>query len=117
MSGANERDEGEEVFVQRIKAIMDAGNASLDGHVRSRLTQARYAALEQAHARPALWTRQWAPAAGLAAAAVAAAVILWPGARPGSDMTAAVVEESGLNDLEIVLAEAYLELMEELDFY
>ena len=59
--------------------------------------------------------RQWAPAAGVAAAAVLA-VLLWPGARQDAPGVARI-DESGLNDLEIVLAEENFELLEDLDFY
>ena len=51
MSGAEMNREGDEAFVRQAKAVLDAGNAKLDARVRSRLTQARYAALAQAGAR------------------------------------------------------------------
>ena len=66
MSGSEQRNEGEEAFVRQLKTMLDDGNARLDARVRSRLTQARYAALAQADARPNVWLRQWAPAAGIA---------------------------------------------------
>ena len=116
MNGSNRPDAGDEAFVRQLKSVLDAGNAHLDGHVRSRLTRARHAALEQARPAPAFWARQWAPAAGVAAAAVLA-VLLWPGARQSSTIDAQVVDEAGPNDLEIVFAEENLDLLEDLDFY
>src|SRR5262245_52383454 len=112
MSGAEFNREGDEAFVRRVKAVLDEGNAKLDARVRSRLTQARYAALAQADTRPMLWWRQWAPAAGVAAAA-ALAVLIWPGARQQHEQP----PDEALNDLEIVLDGENLDLFEDLDFY
>jgi hypothetical protein len=110
MTGSDRRDEGEEAFVRQLKAMLDEGNAHLDARVRSRLTQARHAALAQADSRPNLWLRQWAPAAGIAAAAVLA-VLVWPSPRREQP------PDEALNDLEIVLAGENLDLLEDLDFY
>ena len=98
MSGAEFDHDGEDAFVGRAKALLDEGNAKLDARVRSRLTQARYAALAQADARPTLWLRQWAPAAGVAAAAVLA-VLVWPSTRQHEQQQP---PDEALNDLEIV---------------
>lgn len=111
MSGSEQRNEGEEAFVRQLKTMLDDGNARLDARVRSRLTQARYAALAQADARPNLWLRQWAPAAGIAAAAVLT-VLAWPTARQEQQPP-----DEALNDLEIVLAGENLDMLENLDFY
>jgi negative regulator of sigma E activity len=110
MTESDRRDEGEEAFVRRVKAMLDEGNAHLDARVRSRLTQARHAALAQADSRPSLWLRQWAPAAGIAAAAVLA-VLVWP--SPPREQP----QDEALNDLEIVLAGENLDMLENLDFY
>jgi hypothetical protein len=112
MSGAEYNREGDEAFVRRAKAVLDEGNAHLDARVRSRLTQARHAALAQAGARPSLWLRPWAPAVGVAAA-VALAVLVWPGAQRQSELP----PDEALNDLEIVLEGENLDLLEDLDFY
>ena len=109
MSGSNFNDLDDEAFVRQVKTMLDDGNAQLDARVRSRLRQARRSALSQAEPRPALWLKQWVPAAGLAAAAVLA-VLLWPQAAP-------VQRDDMPNDLEIVLAEENLDLLENLDFY
>jgi hypothetical protein len=113
MSGANWNDEGHEAFVLRAKEVLDEGNAHLDARVRSRLTRARHAALEQARPRP-FWMHQWAPAAGVAVAAVLA-VLVWPGAH--DPVGGNTVKHEAAYDLEIVLAEENLELFENLDFY
>ena len=111
MSGADINREGDDTFVRQVKTVLDEGNAKLDARVRSRLTQARYAALAQAGDRPGFWLRQWAPAAGVAAAAVLA-VLMWPGARQHEQPP-----DEALNDLEIVLDGENLDLFEDLDFY
>ena len=80
--------------------------------MRSRLTQARYAALAQAGEKPAFWSRSWAPAAGVAAATVLA-VLMWPGTRQHEQLP----PDEALNDLEIVLDGENLDLFEDLDFY
>jgi ferric-dicitrate binding protein FerR (iron transport regulator) len=113
MNESNRRDEGDEAFVRRIKAALDDGDAHLEARLRSRLTRARHA--ERARPSRPFWARQWAPAAGVAAAAVLA-VALWPGAQPGSGVDAPL-DAAGFDGLEIVLAEENLELLEDLDFY
>ncbi|MEP7314956.1 MAG: hypothetical protein ABI859_20415 [Pseudomonadota bacterium] len=63
-------------FEQRTRAALRASADDVDGRTRSRLTQARYAALEQGTRRPA--TRAWyryAPAGAVAMAAVLATVL------------------------------------------
>ena len=109
MSGSDRGNEGEETFVRQLKTMLDDGNARLDARVRSRLTQARHAALAQADARPVFWARQWAPAAGVAAAAVLAVLVSTARREPPPDESA--------SDLEIVLAGENLDLLEDLDFY
>jgi Protein of unknown function (DUF3619) len=110
MSASKFDHEGDETFVRQLKDVLDAGNAHLDARVRSRLTQARHAALAQIRSRRAAWMPSWAPAAGVAAA-VALAVVVWPRTRP------APAPEDAYDDLEIVLAGENLDLLEDLDFY
>jgi len=63
-------------FEQQVREALEASAEHLDAHVRSRLTQARHAALDelQRRARRPMWLI--APAAGIAAAAILA-VVLW----------------------------------------
>ncbi len=69
-------------FERRIRAVLERDAGGLSGRVRSRLTQARHAALAGARARrdrprwPLL--RTWLPASATAAAAVAAIWLLRP---------------------------------------
>jgi hypothetical protein len=101
---------------RRAKALFDAEVDNIDGRTRSRLAQARYAALEACQGKPR-WSRQMGlrvalPAA--AAAAVAVAVLaVWRAPEPA----AVSPQLAALQDLEILLSEEELEMLEELEFY
>ena len=58
----------------------------IDGRIRSRLNQARHAAVEEAARRPSFWRRfSLMPAASAVAAAVLVAFVLWPHSHQGED--------------------------------
>ena len=106
----NERDED---FVTRAKELFDQSVESLDAETRSKLNRSRHAALEDAGqgirlGRPI----QWAPAAGVAAAAVLTVVIL-----NGEPPVDALTLQTTANDFEMLLTEDSLEMLEELEFY
>ncbi len=65
-------------FEDRLRAALDESVAHLDGRVRSRLTQARHAALDemQRRSRRAAWWRPAVPVAAFGAAAVIA-IMTW----------------------------------------
>jgi hypothetical protein len=99
---------------QRAKSLFDASVERLDGHTRSKLTRARQAALEELRhhrARPRWLTH---PLGGLTAAAlVAVAVMMWPGAvRTPTSQGAVPVE-----DLEIVANGDEIEMLQDVEFY
>lgn len=97
-------------FEDRTRATLDASASRVDGRVRSRLTQARHAALDELVARRSAggWARwrDWlrprslAPAGAMAAAAIVA-VVLWTGRGPvgGALLTGA---GSPIDDLELL---------------
>lgn len=92
------------------KRRFDESVERIDGATQSKLTRARHTALAAAGtARPG-WTR-WAPAAGVAAAAVVA-VVVWTG-NPAFDETGS----PEVADIEILLTEDSLEMLEDLEFY
>lgn len=97
-------------FERRTKVLFDRSVEQLDAATRTRLAQARASALDELEPRAAhrRW-RVWAPAAGLAAAALATVAVLFE-KRSGSQRT------SPLDDLEL-LANEDLDMMQELDFY
>jgi len=91
-------------FERRSRAAFDASVEDVDMRIRSRLTQARHAALDVAsRTRGPRWVF-WAPAFG-AAAALALGVALWVG-HASSDV-------SGLEDLELVASNDQMDLLQE----
>ena len=66
-------------FERNARVVLTESLARVDARTRSRLNQARHAALEATLARPRRGWRSFAlmPAAGAAAAAVLVAVMLW----------------------------------------
>jgi hypothetical protein len=98
-------------FEERAAALLRESAESLDAATRSRLTQARHAALESARARPAwLDLRVLAPSGAIAAAAVMA-LLLWGGVgqRASSDMS------GPLDDLELLADSDGYDLTQETD--
>ncbi|MEM6513029.1 MAG: hypothetical protein AAF660_08460 [Pseudomonadota bacterium] len=94
---------------KKARQLFDESVDGLDAATLSKLNRSRQAALAQAGSRRPL--TRWAPAGGLAAAAVIAVVMVQsPGVvetPPGS--TAA--------DFEILLGDDSLDMLEELEFY
>lgn len=109
--------DGNERFAARARAVFDSGVERVDGRVRSRLTQARHAAVGEL-ARPAIWRGGWVPATAVAAVGVLA-VALWlqpgaPGGAPSATPTVAALDD----DLDLLAAGDDLELLQEdLEFY
>jgi hypothetical protein len=101
-------------FEQRVRALLDDSAARLDGRTRSRLTQARYAALEQlaAHPRRSLW-RSWAPAGAVAMAVLA--TLLYVGQRGADAPLTNPAGGAAIDDLELLADADALELTSELD--
>lgn len=103
-------------FEARARAVFDEGVERIDGGTRSRLTQARYAAVAEL-GRQVTWRSPWLPTAAVAAVSVLA-VALWlhpgvPGDAPSSLSAAALVD-----DLELLAAGDDLDLLQEdLEFY
>jgi len=95
-------------FERRSRAAFDASVDSVDMRVRSRLTQARHAALDAAAGgrRPFAGMRVtfWAPALG-AVAALAVGVALWTNHR--------TAEVSGFEDLELVASNEPMDLLQD----
>jgi len=78
-------------FEKRTQEVLEDSVARLDGHTRSRLTQARHAALAQLEQPARYRWRSYVPA-GAAAAVAVLAVVMWsdpstqPPANPGEDL-------------------------------
>ena len=101
----------EDAFAEKAKQRFDESVQRLDGATQSRLNQSRHAAMAELSKGRPVWV-QWAPATGVAAAAVLA-VVMWTG-TPGTDDLA---DPAVANDMEILLTEDSLEMLEDLEFY
>jgi hypothetical protein len=109
-------------FEERSRAVFQESVEGVDFGIRSRLTQARQAALDasaQAARRPWLLRLPlWTPAAGVAAALLVG-VALWHGNLSNPSMTG----DASDDDMDIVAAsdggsvDALDMLQEDLDFY
>jgi hypothetical protein len=111
-------------FERRLQALLEESVQGVGGHARSRLTQARHAALAEAARgghwrlprRALAWTRYqrlfWMPAAGAMATAVLVAFVLWPHApqAPGVEASPTNVE-----DLDLVADREGMDLMQSGD--
>jgi hypothetical protein len=103
-------------FERRTQEMLEDSSERLDGRIRSRLTQARSAAVDEARkSRIGIAWRTWIPAGTLAGAA-ALAVFLWSGA-PHSPGAPALAVHSSLDDLDIMVTNESFELLEDLEFY
>jgi hypothetical protein len=84
--GANNGEEMTE-FERHARERLEESVLRIDGRVRSRLNQARHAAIEQASRRPSFWRRlSLMPAASAVAAAVLVAFVLWPHTHQGESI-------------------------------
>jgi hypothetical protein len=107
--------QSQEAFEARSKELFDESVERLDGRTRSKLTQARHAALEELRAGKPRWRGVRVPAAALATVAVAAVlVVTWTGlnqsAAPGSGGLP-------LDDFDIVADSDNLEMLQDVEFY
>jgi negative regulator of sigma E activity len=101
-------------FEKRTQEVLEDSVSRLDGRTRSRLTQARHAALAQLEQPARHWWRSYVPA-GAAAAVAVLAVVMWSG--PGLDKQPVA---SAVDDMEL-LADAdapdFADDGEDLEFY
>ena len=111
-----------DAFEARTRALFQDSVDNLDFATRSRLTQARHAALEAAagHRPWFLRWRMWAPAAGVTAAAVLG-VALWLGS-PGQQGAILAEGQSNFEDLELLASsegsgDTMEMLQDDIDFY
>ena len=100
----------------QARAAFDASVERIDAATRSRLTQARYAALAELE-RPGARLASRLPAAAMAAAAVLA-VALWLGPRGAGQPELPGLAAQAVEDLELISAGADLDMLgEEPEFY
>jgi hypothetical protein len=98
---------------ERSKALFEDSVERLDARTRSRLTQARHAALDEMRRSRSFRARWlWTPVGGGVIAAAAAVLIgVWPGADPGSPGS------PPLEDLEVVAGAENFDLLQDVEFY
>lgn len=113
MSG---NDEDLDEFEKRTRALLEESVARIDGRIRSRLNQARHAALaELERPRRSHWWRSFAlaPAAGVAAVVVLA-LVLWV-SRPGQMLPVAEGASNAVEDLDLVADGETFDLIQQED--
>ncbi len=97
-------------FEQRARALLEESVLGIDGRIRSRLNQARHAAIDEAVARrrPA-WRRfYFMPAATAVAAAALVALIIWPHVHP---VDVAQGGRASVEDLDLIADSEALDLV------
>ena len=104
-------------FERNARAVLEQSMSRIDGRTRSRLNQARQAAVATAAARPRPWWRSVTlmPAAGAAAAALLVAVMLWH--REPAALETSVLEgrTPAVEDLDLLADAEALDLVEGWD--
>ena len=117
-------DENDKVLERRARQLFDDSVGSVDMRIRSRLTQARYAALDPATPRRrSPWRVPFAASAGGLCAAALLGVALWVGVPAGHPVPGVSETPAGFEDLDIVAsseesaAETLEMLQDDADFY
>lgn len=105
----------EQDFLKQVKQALDESTDNLDAAARSRLNQARQAALQELKKSPRHRTKAWwmIPAGGTAVAAIAVLSSVLYFRTSGL----VALPHDGINDLEIVASRDQLDMYENLDFY
>ncbi len=110
-------------FERQLQALLEESVRGVGGRARSRLNQARHAALAEAarsrwsvHLRAAAWIRMhllWMPAGGAVAAAVLVAFVLWPHAPQGFPPVEA--NQTSVEDLDLMADRDGMDIMQSGD--
>lgn len=100
-------------FERNARKMLEESVLRIDARTRSRLNQARHAALEAAAAPRRSWWRSFTlmPAAGAAAAALLVAVTLWHH-EAGNELPTLTAQSSAVEDVDLLTDSEGLELME-----
>jgi hypothetical protein len=100
-------------FEKRTRELLEDSVQRVDGRIRSRLNQARHAAIEEAtRRRSSLWRRfTFMPAAGAVAAALLVAFVFWPHSHRGDTLTTESSGHAGMEDLDLIADSDALDLV------
>ncbi|HMI75803.1 MAG TPA: hypothetical protein VK495_13950 [Steroidobacteraceae bacterium] len=117
-------EQDDNAFELRSRALFQDSVEGIDMRIRSRLTQARSAALEAAATRRpwALGWKLWTPAAGVTAAAILG-VVLWMGSPLHHQAGTVADAQSSFEDLDLLASsdegsgDALDMLQDDIDFY
>jgi hypothetical protein len=108
-------DEMQGEFEQHARALLEDSVMGIDGRIRSRLNQARHAAIAEAsRGRASFWRRfTLMPAASAVAAAALVAFVLWPHfhQRSGDPLVADAGGHSTVEDLDLLADGEALDLV------
>jgi hypothetical protein len=99
-------------FEDKARALFEDSVERLDAGTRSKLTQARNRALDEVSKGRVQRRWLWAPAGGVALAAIVAVALSWNGWRSGGDAGALALE-----DIDIVADSDNIEMLEDVEFY
>ena len=102
-------------FERNARLVLEESLSRIDGRTRSRLNQARHAALEAAGTRRPAWWRSLTlmPTAGAAAAALLVAVVLWH--RQPSGEPPVLEAQHAAEDMDLLADSEALELLDGWD--
>ena len=111
-----ERDESTSEFEQRVRAVLSERLTRIDARTRSRLNQARHAALAAASgSRRSVWNGpRLMPVSGAVAAAMLVALV-WFNQRPHSMLSSGDGSQQTLEVLDLVGDDEALSMMEDED--
>jgi hypothetical protein len=100
-------------FERNARTVLEESVLRIDARTRSRLNQARHAALEAASAPRRSWWHSFTlmPAAGAAAAALLVAVTLWH-REPASELPVLAAQSASVEDMDLLTDSEALDLME-----
>jgi len=104
-------------FERNARAVLEESMSRVDARTRSRLNQARQAAVEAAVARPRWpWWRSFGlmPATGVVAAALLVAVMLWH-REPAVGESAVLERTPAVEDIDLLADSEGLDLIEGWD--
>jgi hypothetical protein len=104
-------------FERNARLVLEESVRRIDARTRSRLNQARHAALARVSARRRAWWASFTlmPAAGAVAAALLVAVVLWHREPQGTQPGALDTQHAAVEDMDLLTDNDSIDLMEGWD--